>query len=326
MKIKIRKKSETVSIEERGISQSLLETYRQCPVKARLRLQGFYRPTSSKAMIFGSILHEGLESIYNEIRNHNVYNPTKAKDFCNDTGVKMFKKVFAEFETQTTDVIEEVESAAARVLIILPLYFQYWKTDFNVTWMKPEKWFRVKVGKMLFRGRRDGELFKQGATELWLFETKSKSQFNSDTIMKILLNQLQVILYLWTLFSDYNKRPNGVIYNIIRNPLLKKLKRKSWAEYRSDLELDIGSRPDFYFVRIERKVTFERVEQYIAKLSLEMDRFLEWVKGDPIFDMPNGGSCEGKYGCCEFLDCCASGLKDFSMLERRDTIFPELKE
>lgn len=307
--------------EKHGISQSLMEEWRKCYVRARFIFTGWHKPSESEAIIFGSAFHQALDVIYNATKENVVFDQTSLMRFIELNQVKMFDPLREDYVNSDSKVKQIVEDSCRRTIIMIPLYFRYHKNDFGINWAGIEKMFTFPIGKMFWRGKRDGELWDSN-NKMWLFETKTKSRYTLASIMKWLKKQLQVNSYLWSLHVDYKTEPVGVLYNIIRSPLIRKTQSMTWAEYKETLQLDIRARPEFYFQRIEMAMPFVTVKKFFKALTKEVERFYTWFYDDPENDMPCGGECEGKYGMCKFIDACNSN--NFHGLEKRTNLFPEL--
>jgi len=310
--------------EKHGMSQSLYSNYWDCQKKMRYILQGYTKSWFSEAIVFGSLFHKGLEVVYDRITKGLLKNVKDIHDYIEARGYGMFHDVYKEYDADSNiEIKEKIDNQTGRVLIMLPMYFLVYKGDFDLIWKGLEKTFKIDINDIPWRGMRDGEFIKNEG-ELWLFETKTKGRYTIDSIMKWVKNQLQINLYMYSLYIDYGIKPTGFIYNIIRNPLLKKKVRQTWDEYKKELELDMNVRPEFYFQRISLSYPFVNVNKYILALKKDIEKFKVWYRQNPELDMMNGNSCEGKYGTCMFIDTCVSGGRDFSMLEKVETLFPEL--
>ena len=90
---------------------------------------------------------------------------------------------------------------------------------------------------------------------------------------------------------------------------------------------DVKTRPEHYFQRIP--ITLEPKEMQVAmdRVKYLLDRYMDWftrTDKDVRCLGFNSGACEGKYGTCAFLPCCAN--QDFSNHYVREYVSPELKE
>lgn len=298
-----------------GMRQSSLEVYWQCPKKARYWFEGWRTSKISDAMIFGTIVHKGLEIIYTLIKNGTIHSSQEAEAYIKDNGFAMFDEVYKEYGAESnTQVTETINMQAAKALVVLPIYFSFYEADFKMNWKALEKSFKFDLGGMPVTGIRDADLFKDNG--LWLFETKTKSRYNIDSIMQWVKLQLQTNLYIWAQYEDYTVKAKGLIYNIIRNPAMKKKSSQSWEDYKSALDLEINYRPEFYFQRVERIMPFMDVDQYIANLKKELQRFITWFYTNKNYDMMYGSACESKYGKCPYIGMCLSDGRDTSLLEK----------
>lgn len=322
MGIKLKRK---LYIPERdGLTQSLLSIYRTCQVKMRYTLDGYQKAKNSEALLFGSVFHKVLEFIYTEIRNFNLVNYEDIKTYIRSKSRFIYSDVLKEYSGVSTSVKEIVENSINTTLIMVPLYFRYYKEDFSIKWLAFEEVFKIKIGDIYYRGKRDAEFF-QSDNSLWLFETKTKQRYNADFIIMWISQQAQFNIYLLSLYYKYKIVPAGAVYNMIRRPASPYVKRKreSWNEYKERLQTDIINRPEFYFHRITRSVDFKKVLAYKEKLIEETKGFIEWFYKNRKYDMPNGSMCESRYGACEFIRACV--YNEYEMLEKTNDLFIELK-
>jgi hypothetical protein len=125
-------------------------------------------------------------------------------------------------------------------------------------------------------------------------------------------------------YLETQEQLKGVLYNIIRSPQLKRGAKDEMKSFCKRVCEDIESRMDFYFIRYEVAVGWDKIEQFSERLLVELSDFKRWVEGDPGCDAQYTNNCEGKYGGCSYLKYCDSCGQDTSGLYCREKQFSEL--
>ncbi len=289
-----------------GVTQSLLGKWRECPTKARMYLQGYHRPMTSIALTFGNMFHHLCEKFYTEVKKQDdEYQRTPAED----RGV--------------------YEDAIMFCKIVFPEYLDYWKGDFSgekkKNWVALEKQFAMPVFDSNFIGKRDGE-YRDQSGALWLFETKTKSRWNELNLGMIIARDLQVNSYMLAQEFDYNEKPVGVLYNVVRRPQLKQKKDENKEQFGNRIREDVRERKEFYFTRLEVPILPDQIQDFSGRFKQELSDFVEWSKRPHALDRQCNNACESVYGPCDFLKYCHSGKKDTQGLSIRKKMFNELAE
>ncbi len=204
-------------------------------------------------------------------------------------------------------------------------YFKYWQKDKReITWVKLEKEFRLPYklpsGRMTFiRGKRDGD-FRAGKpkAKLWLFETKTKSRIDEDSLMDWLPLDLQSNLYFWSMRQEYGECPAGVKYNVLRKPGLRQGVAEPFGDFCKRIAKDLAKEPEKYFHRYDVAVLPSEIETWEKQFALIMEDIEQWwISLHPDMLQPSNGtsnyrnptSCIGQFGACEFLKVCGRGDK-----------------
>lgn len=317
--------------ERDGVTFSLLSGWRQCREMARLNLRGVTSRGEGLALVYGTLVHAALQSVY-ESAKRKKFVGVPPKEFVLFT-LKYLDDVFhKENPRASAQTLQHAEFSMLLAEATLPFYFQYWKKDFtDMTWLGLEDEFRIpksvtlrdgRVINTFMRGKKDGVFREHG--HLKLFETKTKSRIDEPTIADVLPHELQVMLYMWAMWKLYKEMPAGVRYNIIRRPGLRQKTRESLAEFASRCAADIRARPDFYFIRMDMDITPADMVRFEDEMDDLVTDFLEWWYG-LTGHYKNSGNCENKYGTCAFLPLCTSD-KRTDMFYVRKTVFRELEE
>lgn len=319
--------------ERDGVTYSVLESFRACRERARLGLRGLTSSKISTGMVFGTVAHSTLQTVYDDLRHHRLPPGIPAPPYV--------KKVLKATETAwklenpraSADTIQSLEFSMTLADAVMPRYFQYWADDFSkVKWLEIEKEFRIPVVvkapwhpkkkiSTFVRGKMDGNFLQ--AKDLWLLETKTKAHITEEIIADLLPHELQVGIYTWAMGHLHGRLPKGVRYNIIRRPGLRQKQSESVGQFALRCAEDVRVRPDWYFVRLDMEITQQDQNKFLGEFRDLLQDFLGWWYG-AYGHYKNSGQCENKYGTCHFLAVC--GRKDYIGLYKRDTVFRELEE
>ena len=213
------------SFEKHGVTQSVLNKWRECPTKARMGLQGYYRPSNSIALTFGNMFHHLCEKFYTHVKD----NPNDHKNSMSVQAIEvMLRADFDhEYKAMNPDERDTFENSILFSCAVFPEYLNHWRDDFvasnKKTWVALEKQFSVPMHGGNFIGKRDGE-YRDAKGKLWLFETKTKSKWDELSLGMIIARDLQVNSYMLAMEAEYGETPVGVLYNVVRRPQLRQKK------------------------------------------------------------------------------------------------------
>lgn len=299
-------------LAQNGITQSILKTWRStCPKKARFVLDGYSRPQTGGAIVFGTIFHGFLEEIFSQIKNG--ASDVSKIDFLSAEKI-VRESLQDELVSATPAIIKEYERNLGMAFEVVKIYFDYWKDQYfgsdKKTWVQIEDKFKVfppEMNGIPFMGRRDG-VFRNKNGKLWLFETKTKASWDDENLLKLLSRELQVIVYIKTYEMEFGEMPEGVEYNIIRRPQLRMKESESTREFCQRVKIDILDRPSFYFSKLQMPIPKEMVEYHWGKILKDCQRFIEWYQGK--YDSEYTENCISSYGACQFLVVCSGGVDD----------------
>jgi hypothetical protein len=260
---------------EWGLSYSNMTKFVNCRERFRLRTVEGLTPTDTKeALNFGTIFHKGLEL-------HALgYTRTQIlREFRKKTSKRRKKaEVYDPYQCQI-------------VATMLPYYSKFWGSVLNkMNYIESEGVFemryRCSIGRtVVIRGKRDEGFLKDG--KLWLQENKTMGQVPEDKIMRTIHVMLQPMIYLMSFLEDYPETPlGGIIYNVIRRPLLKQKKGENDKQFLDRLSKDIESRPEHYFkmfeIPIEQKYVTEWVVKYFDPLICHICLWWESIRHNPF--------------------------------------------
>jgi len=311
-----------------GVTQSMIHTWRGCPVKARMTLKGYKKPASSTAVIFGSVFHEAIAEVYSQIKNNIIQS---AEDYNNDHKVSLTRfitKFFeAEYDSQTVPGKEQFDFSFQVVPGLIYEYLKFWKEDFGFEYLAIEENFKTEGPCLIpLRGKRDAVLkgvFNGG--DRYLMEHKTKSQISEGNLGMTISRDLQNLLYIYTYNLEHSKNQlSGVLYNIIRKPMLRKKANESMPEFGTRCLLDIQQRPEHYFMRFDVPITPKVINNFSVKFASEMMRYLTWWETNEKYDQENTANCYMYNSPCQFIEYCDSNYQDTALLEIKPKHFSEL--
>lgn len=316
--------------ERDGVTQGLLQTFKNCREAARLSLQGWTESYVGPSMVFGTVVHAALEAVYIRIQKKQLTTFPTRKEI-QTILAKIEKEWKAENPKAAAETMQHLEMALLLAEAILPVYFTFWHKDFTkVQWLALEHEFKTptEVGgrKSWYRGKMDGRFNPDRDKRTWLLETKTKSRLGEQgesNLVDVLPRNLQVNMYLGAIQFLEHKTPGGVLYNIIRRPNLSLKKGESLPEFAARVRNDVSKRPEHYFIRLKMSIDAADLQRELDKRDAVLLDFLKWFNGEaPHYD--NDAYCENKYGTCKFLPICAN--RDYSKHYRRERMFRELED
>lgn len=280
-----------------GISQSLLKDYMICPRRFVLAANRYAQP-ETKNLVFGTFFHALLEIHYMEHR------PLEKGDAAAFTDAYDFPK---------TITAEDAEYMRAVGYVLYEAYAARYRDDFKYA-IIPEHVFDVKAdGGYRLRGKMDG--IWKAAPDVWLLETKTKSQIGEEGLQKRLALDWQSLFYMLAYWYENKKMPRGVIYNVVRFP--QRSVAGGYPAFTAALRKDIAAKPDYYFMRWNTEFTMDDIGKFAKELIAKLNELAArkvWYRNECSCDV---------YGGCPFVNYCATGSLDG--LRRKSKLFEELK-
>lgn len=313
-----------------GVTQSLLTAWKDCPSKARAKVMGLYKPGgASKALMFGSVYHaydDIIRKWYTSKSYINV-NQFDQPGFNMGLEAEVRKEFEKEYLNATADGKSVIDESFLLAKIVFPQYMRHWNDDFFGTkkeWVEVEGEFKVRVAGGLFRGKRDGVYRNKDMKGTFLYETKTKSRWNDETIMAMLPMDFQVLSYMLAYYLEHKIFLKGVLYNVVRKPQLRRGVNEDFTTYGKRIQVDMEKRPDFYFSRYYCAISEEDIKHFSRKFSKLTLDFYAWARGDMRLDEQNTSHCVNIYGNCQFLNYCSSKHNVLSGLDVKEKLFSEL--
>lgn len=327
------------NIERDGITQSMVNTFLACPMKANLGYrEGYTTDIRNKSAIdFGLVVHQNLDHTYTAFRERTP--DYSWLDMLNAENDKHQRKLFeAGASAPTLENLYEVYSKASPVL---GGYYSFWnERDFQggVTWIDLEREFKVPYELVLDKhdcngdynefvtiplcGKIDG-IYTDAQGDWWLFETKTKGRIDDDAIVERLTFDVQVVMYMYVIEQLYGKRPKGVCYNLIRSPQLRQSTvpgKESAEEFYERIGADIRLRPTWYYLRHYVYMDDNDVTKGRYDLNQIIHQMYLWSNGD--FNYRNSASCFTGWSPCQYMRVCSCG--DMDGFTKRERPFMEL--
>jgi len=331
-------KSGVWDIHRDGVTQGLLANFMLCPEKCRLSsVEGLSQIRTGGALAFGSLIHDVLDEVYSH-----VMRKKGASDWYT-FAYSVLTIALRDKEKKDRQAINEKGGSNPEALVmleenygiaegILPGYLKRWESDFvDVEWVALEQMFETPVTfkmedgeevTLKIRGKRYGVFRSRKSNKLYLFETKTKGRIDEDSIMDRLVFDLQVMLYLWSMWKDYGEVPQGVVYNIMRKPQLKRKKEESLKQFIDRVWLDTETRPDFYYMRYNSDIVLSDLKSWEEEFITVLRQLVRWTRGK--FHWKNSNACSMGGVNCQFLPVCSRG--DRSSFKLKEVPFPELVE
>ncbi len=340
------KVSQFYDLERDGVTQGLLTKWLLCREKARLGgINGLVPLGRKEAMEFGNVIHMNLDEVYTFFQQHvnaNQQQTLQLSDIAHCSQQVMSRQEWNAHQALIGAVTpqgdaDDIESTYAIAAEVLQAYFYQWQSDFDgsVEWVALEQEFSVpyfpqhndvNAGKKYpinLRGKIDGVRRDKQTGKLWLFETKSKGVIDADSIASRLSFELQTGIYMYAMSQLYGEEPVGLIYNLIRRPLLRRKVNESLSAFVGRVRDDLVGRPEHYFKRMEVAITPTEIDSFRKNLYHILREFLCWYFG-AIGHYQNPASCYNGVFSCEFLPICAD--RDLSNFGIREFVYPELEE
>ena len=312
-----------------GVTQGLLARFIRCRQEAQWFIRGLDRleQSESLAQMFGNVFHALLQHLYEKPNQLTTKRAQVILKWIED-------KWEQEHPRASAALISRFQLALSFAEAVIPIYLSKWKSDAKKKWIGLESAFNIPyVVRQVsdddgaihditipVRGVRDG-VFEEKKNELWLFETKTKSLVDEGFLLDWLEWDLQTQLYTWSLHREHERRPTGVLYNVIRKPLLRQSVKETAEEFVKRCAADVRDRPDHYFYRFEMRLEESDLVRFEGELEDLIREFERWYLGQAAH-YRNSNACQ-IYGLCWAFEACAKRLDPY---KKRLTVFREISE
>ena len=296
-----------------GISQSAMKTFMSCRRKWMLNIAGLSSQHTQKNTHFGTIVHELLDLVYQNI--HNI-EQSEIPGFI----AEKLDEFLAGNKEEIAITTEQNEMERAMALAVVEKYFEFFGNDPELfKSMEPEYEFAHEYNGVTLRGKVDGVVELHNG-DFWQMEHKTKGRIDEDGLLKTLQYDFQNMMYSFVLNREHPKPIKGIIYNVIRKPGLRIGKKETPPEFLERVKADIAKRPEWYFYRYEIVYSRKEKARFVEQLDGILFEMKEFISGN-LPDIQNPAHCLFPFKC-QFLDVCALGTTEGLIL--RERMHPEL--
>lgn len=318
---------------DEGITQSLLSSFVDCRVRTKLHLDGWRLARTKESLYYGSLFHHLLEHLGKGVRSGETDADAYACDskWCG-TGIAGFRAT--QDAGADASSLQLTENCIAQAIGVWDGYLSRYPDDFAADrWLELEGTFDATWNGYRLRGKRDGML-RDSKGNLWLFETKTKSQISEDTVSNTLAFDFQSLFYLTANQAELEARGEkaklvGVVYNVVRKPQHKQKAGESLQDYSARIAADVEKRPDHWFFRYEARYGGRALAEFQRQLAEKLFAFDSWLKpssrtasGAAIATYRNEAACIKRWHC-PYISFCAGSQEDY---EKTGRLFVELED
>ena len=275
-------------MEFNEFTSSCIQSFLDCRIKFKYQYIDLIAPRRSPwGLTDGSAFHLGME-----LRNSGLL------------GKEIIKKVRAEYDPIISDeTIDEDATNDARyhreMIVGMVLgYLVGVKPDYEQ--IEPEKVVKFKIAGDNFLAMKCDGLCKKNGLD-WVKEYKTTAMADMERYKGQLELNFQVDFYMYLLRRHTGKFLEGVLYEIVKKPLIKQKKNEEFEDYLKRVRKDYLKRPEFYYHKkyvYRSPQEIEKFEDELFMILIEMQRAI-----DGGLYYKNKGNCF-KYGECPFKRLC----------------------
>jgi hypothetical protein len=302
------KKKPFRNVKEDGVTYSFLDEWLLDREQARLSyVEGWSSSGLAVPLDFGLAFHDCLEWI--------------AKGRSPKTIKKKILDPYFERRMQSKnklrpDEVTKLRELLATVKVLFEEYAHFYSdTDKDFQYIFQEESFKVdhplpSGHTMPLRGRWDAVYKENG--KIWLMENKTKGQIDEEGILASLPFDLQTMLYVYCLEKHLGQKVEGVLYNVIRRPGLRRKKTEQIEEFVDRIQDDVVKRPEHYFMRWRVEFLPEDITNWVSRsLDPILEQVMQWwlsIQNNPFepWDSPlhyqNPSALFTRYGRSRYFD------------------------
>lgn len=303
------------TLEDVGITQSMLSKFQMCRRAWLLSLNRWEQPGAGKYMGYGSMVHEVLDKMYSAISSGDIR-----------------QEELPDLITQSIDAYdmgkawsaEDAEIQKAKAQAILECYIIIFVKDFaELRFEAVEEQFDVKWNGIRLRGKVDGK-FRDKNGGRWNMEHKNYSRIVEETLSLCLTFDLQNLFYMLADQLKHYPVSKGILYNILRNPEVRKMDGGPAEIYRM-LKDKVMKDPRHYFIRYELPYGKPDMTQFEGELKWKLNDINDIIMVPKCQQFSrcykNERACTSPY-TCEYIGACAS--KSLMGYVQKPSLFNEL--
>jgi hypothetical protein len=285
------------SLGKTGCTQSLVHTFKTCPLKFLLKINKWQSKKGQEKALIGNINHYVLSYLYRGSKT-NIRSLINAYFRDNADTVKFIDKEFIEY-------------AKVISFVTMTIYQEFYDEDFDTAkFTNTEREFAVEIFGVLWRGKIDGEHTVKKDRSLWILETKNKGRINEENVIKGLSMDFQGRMYTKAKEVEFKKRVSGFIYNIIRIPASKPHKGETIISFQNRMIEEIRKKPEYYFLRWQVPLTEEDKKDFdfdLTNIVIALQDFIKKMQEKTCKCERNTFACTEGFVPCEYLDACIQG-------------------
>jgi len=300
------------------VSHTKLSTLESCPQNYKRKYLDRMEPRKRPIYFtFGSAVHKYLELYYNK----------QPQSKCLDAAKLVFNEV--DRGPLNATEINDLECQIAMVMGICETYPEFYQQDFlTYPKMVSELSLWAKDGLDIYKdgeyvvtyeGQLDG-LWQDAAGDWWIFETKTAAP---QTITQGYLDKVhidsQVLGYMHLAKHYIGEFPKGIIYNIIKKPAIRLKKGETHQAFRARIkqEYTVNGVTKQYFIRHQPEISRANLDNWLMEKEIEVKNLLNLHTTKSKIWPKHTGSCNIKFGTCQYLPVCMSGIYNRLLFTKR---------
>ena len=282
-----------------NLSYSNTADARSCGKKFYYRdILGLQPRITTSALTVGSTVHECFEMYFNK-------HPAQ----------EVIQHIEDAYKGITTSTEAEVERMVIDKYTCLGIWTNYPFSEMEFEEVLPEKSFKVKLGNLrgvYLKGRLDGLVKRQG--KWWIREVKTTS-VDKRCFQSRASVSYQAAGYMYGVGKETNTPLCGVVYDVIKRPLLRRAKHETAEDFGKRIFADY-SNPEkkemyydrYYSYRTEKEIAeFERDMVILARDLRRRIREGDWYR--------NTDACFTFNSECPYKKICWEDKPDPSLME-----------
>lgn len=272
------------------LDNTRIQTYKNCP---RLYfwqyVRGYQPKVLQEALFEGTLVHEGIDKILHG----------KIEDVLTSIKVIYEKQLLG----ASVEDIETIDYSYTRAKAYLHAYGIHYAEDINkYNILHIEDRLDVPIGFHVFYIKPDAVLQDKSTDEIVLMEHKTAGSITASYLERLALDT-QITSYVYAL-SKHSKRPNRIIYDVIRKTKSKRKKDETWDQFEERLVQTFVDKPDEVFYRedlLRDDISLLDFEDQLASIFKDIS-----CKTSKSQFYQNTSKCTDWAGC-KFLPLCVYG-------------------
>jgi hypothetical protein len=272
------------------ISHSSCSMARSCPMKYKWRYVDGYKPIrKSTSLVLGEVVHSAFDMFYNR--------------FPEDEVTEYIKWTLDEKLANAS--LPEQEDLQIIKYTALGMWINYpHKNLLEFQEIKSEKEFKVPLSKdILLVGKSDRLIKKDG--KWWVGELKTSGlPYQRFKNRMAVSDQVTAYVYAW---RKKGYPVEGVIFDYIRKPTLRKNVRESSTEFAYRIAKDYKDRPSEYFDRHYEYRSDADLDRWV-KDTAEVAKLIKGIWKGKVYRNPD--SCWNYNSECPYKKICFADTPD----------------